>query len=82
MALKVDYVARETFTNLRRNVSMAGAALVSVIVSLALVGGALLVKRGADRATLQWKGGVELSIFMKPDAAQNEPGGSVPVADS
>ena len=72
MPLKVDYVARETFMNLRRNISMAGAALVSVIVSLALVGGALLVKRGADRATLQWKGGVELSIFMKPDVAQSE----------
>ena len=72
MALRVDYVARETATNLRRNVSMASAALVSVIVSLALVGGALLVKRGADRATIQWKGGVEISVFMKPDAAPSE----------
>src|SRR2546425_1852481 len=72
MPLRVDYVARETATNLRRNVSMASAALVSVVVSLALVGGALLVKRGADRATVQWKGGVELSIFMKPDATPTE----------
>jgi cell division transport system permease protein len=30
------------------------------------------VKRGVDRATVQWKGNVELSIFMKADAAQAE----------
>jgi cell division transport system permease protein len=72
MAIKVDYVARETVTNLRRNVSMASAALITVAVSLTLAGGALLVKRGVDRATIQWRGNVELSIFMKPDAAPAE----------
>ena len=72
MALKVDYVAKETISNLRRNVSMAFAALITVAVSLTLAGGALLVKRGVDRATVQWRGNVELSIFMKPDAAPAE----------
>src|SRR5436305_12423080 len=72
MALNVEYVFRETVSNLRRNVSMASAALLTVAVSLTLVGGALLVKRGVDRATVQWKGNVELSIFMKADAAQTE----------
>ena len=72
MSVNVGYVLRETGTNLRRNLSMASAALLTVAVSLTLVGGALLVKRGVDRATLQWKGNVELSIFMKPDAAPPE----------
>ncbi len=72
MAVNVEYVTRETMTNLRRNLSMASAALLTVAVSLTLVGGALLVKRGVDRATVQWKGNVELSIFMKPDASQIE----------
>jgi cell division transport system permease protein len=72
MAVNVDYVVRETVSNLKRNISMASAALLTVAVSLTLVGGALLVKRGVDRATVQWKGNVELSIFMKPDAAQSE----------
>jgi cell division transport system permease protein len=72
VALKVDYVAKETISNLRRNVSMASAALITVAVSLTLAGGALLVKRGVDRATVQWRGNVELSIFMKPDAAPPE----------
>jgi cell division transport system permease protein len=72
MALNLEYVFRETVSNLKRNVSMASAALLTVAVSLTLVGGALLVKRGVDRATVQWKGNVELSIFMKADAAQAE----------
>ena len=72
MSVNFGYVLRETITNLKRNLSMASAALLTVAVSLTLVGGALLVKRGVDRATLQWKGNVELSIFMKPDAAPPE----------
>src|SRR3954470_19912803 len=72
MALNVEYVFRETVSNLRRNLSMASAALLTVAVSLTLVGGALLVKRGVDRATIQWRGNVELSIFMKPEASAPE----------
>jgi cell division transport system permease protein len=72
MSLKVDYFARETVTNLRRNVFMTSAAIVVVAVSLALVGGALLLKQGVDKATIQWRGGVEGSIFMKADAAPAE----------
>ncbi len=72
MAVNLSYVARETISNLRRNISMASAALLTVAVSLTLVGGALLVKRGVDRATVQWKDNVELSIFMKPDASAPE----------
>src|SRR5947209_4327322 len=62
----------ETATNLRRNVFMTSAAIVVVAVSLALVGGALLLKQGVEKATIQWKGGVEGSIFMKADAAPEE----------
>ncbi|HEX7276470.1 MAG TPA: permease-like cell division protein FtsX [Acidimicrobiales bacterium] len=72
MAVNLSYVARETVSNLRRNISMASAALLTVAVSLTLVGGALLVKRGVDRATVQWKDNVELSIFMKPEASAPE----------
>jgi cell division transport system permease protein len=72
LSVNLEYVFRETASNLRRNLSMASAALLTVAVSLTLVGGALLVKRGVDRATIQWKGNVELSIFMKADASQAE----------
>ena len=47
---------------------MTSAAILTVAVSLSLVGGALLLRQGVSRATVQWRGGVELSIFMQPDA--------------
>src|SRR2546423_906457 len=72
MNFKFLYFVRETIVNLRRNVFMTTAAIVVVAVSLALVGGALLLKQGVDKATIQWKGGVEGSIFMKADAAPEE----------
>ena len=74
MALSVDYVFRETVANLRRNFLMTCAAVLTVAVSLSLVGGALLLKQGVSKASLQWRGGVELSVFMLPDASpsQNE----------
>src|SRR5919107_2548643 len=72
MAVSVNYVARETATNLRRNVAMSIAAVLTVAVSLALVGSALLMRQGVNKANLQWRGGIELSIFMRPDAPQGQ----------
>ena len=68
MALSLDYVVRETATNLRRNLLMTTAAVLTVAVSLSLFGGSLLLKKGIDRATLRWRGGVDLSIFLDPKA--------------
>ena len=67
MALSLDYVVRETASNLRRNLLMTTAAVLTVAVSLSLAGSALLLKQGVSRATIQWRGGVELSIFLNPD---------------
>ncbi|MBW3557189.1 MAG: permease-like cell division protein FtsX [Actinobacteria bacterium] len=72
MAISVDYVVRETATNLRRNLLMTTAAILTVAVSLSLVGAALLLRQGVTRATLQWQGGVELSIFLNPDIAATQ----------
>ncbi|MGH2628862.1 MAG: permease-like cell division protein FtsX [Anaerolineales bacterium] len=72
MAISVDYVMRETAGNLRRNLLMTTAAILTVAVSLSLVGGALLLKQGVARATLQWRGGVELNIFLNPDVATTQ----------
>ena len=72
MALSGDYVVRETFINLRRNTLMTLASVLTVAVSLSLVGGALLLKQGVAKATVQWRGGVELSIFMQPDASPSQ----------
>ncbi|HZN13847.1 MAG TPA: permease-like cell division protein FtsX [Acidimicrobiales bacterium] len=72
MPVSFAYVAKETTSNLLRNLLMTVAAVLTVAVSLWLVGGALLLKQGVTRATIQWKGGVELSIFLKPEVEQNQ----------
>lgn len=70
MALKVDYVARETGTNLLRNLSIAAATIITVAVSLAMVGFALMVQNGVQNATARWEGGIEFVVFMQPDASE------------
>ncbi|HUR78662.1 MAG TPA: permease-like cell division protein FtsX [Acidimicrobiales bacterium] len=72
MPVSINYVARETATNLKRNVGMTVAAILTVAVSLSLVGSALLMRQGVNKANLQWRGGIELSIFMRSDAPQGQ----------
>jgi len=73
MALSVDYVARETAANLRRNLLMTTAAVLTVAISLMLVGFTLLVRQGVAEATVAVQSGVqEVQIFMKPAASPGE----------
>ena len=48
MALKLDYVTRETLTNLRRNLLLTTASMVTVAVSLSMVGVAFFVHDVSD----------------------------------
>jgi cell division transport system permease protein len=70
MALKLDYVSRETLTNLRRNVLLTTASVVTVAVSLSMVGVAFLLRYGVDNATGKWKNGIEFEVFMNTDASE------------
>ncbi|MHB8464192.1 MAG: permease-like cell division protein FtsX [Acidimicrobiales bacterium] len=74
MALSLEYVAKETGNNLRRNVLMTTGAIVCVAVSLVIVAIALLVRQGVSTATIRWRHGVDMNVFMKPnaDASQTE----------
>jgi cell division transport system permease protein len=72
MAIKLDYVARETGSNLVRNFTITLASVMTVAVSLALVGASLMAQQGVDRATKRWQGGVEFIVFMKPDASTDQ----------
>ena len=60
MPLSADYIARETATNLWRNRLMTIAAVLTVAVSLALVGAALLLKQGAANAEVDWQRGIQV----------------------
>ena len=72
MALKLDYVVRETGRNLRRNVTLTLASVVTVAVSLALLGVALLLRQGVENATKRWEGGIEFVIFMNAEASPEQ----------
>jgi cell division transport system permease protein len=63
---------KETIGNLWRNRMMTIAAVLTVAVSLSLVGSALLLKQSAAQASAQWQQGTRVTIWMEPTASQNE----------
>jgi cell division transport system permease protein len=70
MALRVDYVVKEMATNLRRNLTLTFATMVTISLTLAFVGAVLLINQGVSRSNIQFKGNVQFIVFMEPDAAQ------------
>jgi len=70
--VSVDYVARETASNLWRNRLMTIAAVLTVAVSLTLVGAALLLRQGAANASGQWERGTQVTVWMQPAADKQE----------
>ena len=72
MPVSVDYVARETASNLWRNRLMTIAAVLTVAVSLTLVGAALLLRQGAANASGQWERGTQVTVWMEPAANHQE----------
>ena len=66
MAINSNYVLRETTSNLTRNVTLTVASILTVFVSLAIVGTAVLVRQGAQNMTRQFEGGVEFIVYVDP----------------
>src|ERR1019366_4409640 len=69
MPVSFDYLARETASNLWRNRLMTIAAILTVAVSLSLVGTSLLLRQGVAHATTQWQHGVNVELFLKPSVS-------------
>jgi len=67
MTARWTYVIREAFTGLRRNLMMTVAVILSVTVSLTLLGASLLLSEQVDLATDDWTGRVEVSIYLCDD---------------
>lgn len=61
------YVLVEALLGLRRNLMMSFAVVLSVTVSLTLLGASLLLSQQVDLATDDWTGKVEVSIFLCDD---------------
>jgi cell division transport system permease protein len=70
--VSVDYVLRETASNLWRNRLMTIAAVLTVAVSLSLVGAALLLRQGSANATGTLERGTQVTVWMKPNANAQE----------
>ncbi|HQU27312.1 MAG TPA: permease-like cell division protein FtsX, partial [Acidimicrobiales bacterium] len=72
MRVYLRYAFKETFTNLWRNRMMTVAAVLTVAVSLSLVGSALLLKQSAAQASAQWQQGTRVTVWMQPNASSSE----------
>lgn len=70
MALRVDYLAKETGNNLIRNPTLTVATVLTVAVSLALLGASLLIQRGVEGFNTRFKDDVEFIVWMSPDSPQ------------
>jgi len=66
------YAVKETLSNLWRNRMMTIAAVLTVAVSLSLVGAALLLKQSAAQASAQWQQGTRVTVWMQPTATASE----------
>ena len=72
MVFRLWYFLRETIVSLWRNLSLTLAAILTVAISLSLVGSSLLVREGAEQATAQFQEGVEFIVFMNADALETQ----------
>jgi cell division transport system permease protein len=72
MRVYFRYAIKETLSNLWRNRMMTIAAVLTVAVSLSLVGSALLLKQSAAQASFQWQQGTRVTVWMEPNASTGE----------
>ncbi|MGC2486227.1 MAG: permease-like cell division protein FtsX [Acidimicrobiales bacterium] len=74
MGVYFVYAIRETLGNLWRNRMMTIAAVLTVAVSLSLVGGALLLKQSAAQASVDWQEGTRVTVWIAADSTPSEVG--------
>ncbi len=72
MAISVDYLTRQTGSNLSRNLSLSVATVLTVAVSLSLLGASLAIQRGVASASDLFRGDVDLLVWMNGDASQEQ----------
>lgn len=70
MAVRTGYYVSETLSNLRRNLLMTFTAVLTVLISLFMLGGVMLLRQMVDNVTLQFRGNVQLSVFLRNDITE------------
>lgn len=72
--MNLDYLIKETARNVRRNLTLTLASVLTVAVSLSLLGVALLLQKGVSNATDRWEDGVEFIIWIQPEISEDQKG--------
>ena len=72
--MQLTYVLTELGTGLKRNISMTVAVVVTLFVSLTLVGLGLLLNAQADKAEQFWGDRLQITVFLCTD---NSPGAAL-----
>ncbi|HWL44862.1 MAG TPA: ABC transporter permease [Ilumatobacter sp.] len=68
---RLTYTLRETWASFQRNVTLTAAAIITAAVSLLIFGLTLLIQHGFDNLLKRWEGGVEMLVFVVPQAEQD-----------
>ena len=72
MALRLDYLARETGQNLVRNLLLSLATVLVVAISSVMLGMTMLGRNGVDNAFARWNNDVSFIVYVNPDATPEQ----------
>ena len=72
MFSRIGYAVRETWASFRRNLTLTAAAILTSAVSLLLVGTTFLIQRAFENLLVQWRGDVEMIVFVRSDASAEQ----------
>ncbi|KAA8888436.1 ABC transporter permease [Nocardia colli] len=75
--MRASFLFSEVFAGLRRNVTMTIAMILTVAVSLTMLGGGLLAVRIADKTEQYFLDRLEVRLYLTEDVSANDPDCSV-----
>lgn len=77
--MRTDFVRREVFSGLRRNVTMTVAMVLTTAISLGLLGTGLLAVRTIDRTEQLYSDRVEIQVALSADVSADDSDCSHPI---
>jgi cell division transport system permease protein len=72
MIARIAYAFREMWASFRRNLTLTVAAILTSAIALLLVGTTFLIQRAFDNLLVQWRGDVEMNVFVRSDATPEQ----------
>lgn len=70
--MRASFVFSEVITGLRRNITMTVAMILTTAISLAMLGGGLLIVRTIDKMQANYLDDVEVTVFLTQDISAND----------